>query len=133
MPLSQNDRVIKTFPSDFADNALGVCVLPGRGWCCEDLLQAGRCDLSAEMCAEFSVTISDKIFWHIVQTDSLNDLPCRPFCCWGLRHVRVQDLSSIVTEDYQHEQHPKRCCRYREKICGDDVFGVVLKESTPGL
>ena len=43
-------------------------------------------------------------------------------------NVEMQDPSSIVTQDDEHEQHPERGCRYREKIECDAFCSMVLKK-----
>src|ERR1700761_8319254 len=40
----QDDVVVQTLPANRADESLGVWILPGTSWCCEDLLDAQRLD-----------------------------------------------------------------------------------------
>lgn len=46
--LAQNDRVIQTFSSDRADDALGECILPRRSRCRQNLTHSKSIDLPTE-------------------------------------------------------------------------------------
>ena len=47
--------------------------------------------------------------------------------------IEVQNAPSIMTQNHQYEQHPKRCRRYGKEIYGHEVFGVILEERAPCL
>jgi len=50
-----------------------------------------------------------------------------------LSGIEVQNAPSIMAENDQYKQHPKRCRRYGEEIYGYKVFGVILEERAPCL
>ncbi len=131
--LTQNNRVIQAFSSDRADDTFGIRILPGRSRCRQYFSQTNRRDLPAEMQTKLLVPITQKVFGRFVQSNSFNDLPGCPICRWVLGNIGVENLPAIVTEHNQNKQHTKGCGRNREEVCGDDVFGMVIKKSTPAL
>jgi hypothetical protein len=41
---------------------------------------------------------------------------------------KVQNAPSIMAQNHQYEQRPKRCRRYGEEVYGHKVFGVIFEE-----
>ena len=85
------------------------------------------------MCAEFAIPVSNRVFRYVVHTNGLDNVPCRPVCRRRFGHIRMQYLSSIVTQYDKDEQYPEGRRWYREEVRGDNVYGVILQESTPRL
>lgn len=125
--------MIQAFSPYCADRALRVCVLPRRSRRCQNFLYADGCDLPAEVLAELAVLISDQVLPCVVQSNGLENLPCCPLRCRKLGHVGMQNLPTIMAEYDEDKEHPEVRGRDREKVCGDDVFGVIFEESAPCL
>src|SRR4051812_3834730 len=57
----QDDVVVQTFPSNRADESLGVWILPGTLWCRQNLLHAQRLDSQSNLSTVPAVPIADKV------------------------------------------------------------------------
>lgn len=133
MLLAEDDRMIQALSSDRSNHALSVRILPGRSRCRQHFAQPNRFNLPTEKLTEFSVSITHEKLRRIVNAHGLKHLSRRPLCCRRLRHVRMEDLPTIVTEQDQNKQYPKGRGRYREEISGDDIFRVIFEEGSPTL
>ena len=65
----QDDVVVQTLPANRADESLGVSILPGTSWCCEDLLDAQRLDSQSN----FSTVPLQKLHLPWVSNDRVFD------------------------------------------------------------
>ena len=103
MLLAQNDHVIETLSADRTNDTLRERVLPRRGRGCENLLQTGRFDFSAEELTKLPITISYQLLRRRIEPNSLDNLSRRPLRRRRLSYIGVQDLPPIVTENHQDE------------------------------
>src|SRR3954454_23990524 len=56
-----DDVVVQTFPSNRADESLGVWILPWTMWCCQNLLHAQRLDSQSNLSTVPAVPIADEV------------------------------------------------------------------------
>jgi len=45
----------------------------------------------------------------------------------------VDDASTVMPQDHQHEEEPERDCGHDEQVGGHDLAGVIREERPPGL
>jgi hypothetical protein len=91
--------VVQTFPSNRADESLGVWILPGTLRCCQHLLDAQRFDSQPNLSTVPAVPIADEITGSFSVCERLDDLLCGPSPGPMLGHIEMQQLATIVFQD----------------------------------
>jgi hypothetical protein len=112
----EDDVVVQALPSNRADEALGVWILPRTARCCENLLHAQRLDSQSNLSTVPAVAIADEILGSLSVCERLYDLLCRPSSGRMLGHIKMQQLATIVLRHDQCEQYPHCDGRYRKEI-----------------
>ncbi len=79
MALGNDDDVIKTFPSDRADQPLRISVLPRRPRRDRSVANAHGPDAPDEVSAIRAVTVADQVAWRLVPAASFGQLTSKPF------------------------------------------------------
>ena len=115
----QDDVVVQTFPSNRADESLGVWILPWTLWCCQNLLHAQRLDSQSNLSTVPAVAIADEIMGRVSVCERLYDLLCGPSTSRMLGHIEMQHLATIVVQDNKHEQDLHGDGRHDKEIGGD--------------
>src|SRR3954452_3924414 len=108
----QDDVVVQTFPSNGADESLGVWILPGTLWCRQNLLHAQRLDSQSNLSTVPAVPIADEVMRSLSVGECFYDLLCRPSPGRMLGHIEMQHLATIVFQDDQYEHYPHGNCRH---------------------
>src|SRR4030095_776191 len=93
-----DDEMVQTFPSDRANEALAIRILPRAMRSGEHLLNPHRMDDCRERFAINSVTIAQQVAWHTIPWEGLDQLPGRPFC-GGIRgYAKVKESAAIMRQ-----------------------------------
>ena len=80
MPFAKDHNVVEAFPPDRADEPFTVSVLPRRPWGSWSIPNAHRAQFTFEYLAISAVTITDDVFWRLLPTHCLGQLPRDPPC-----------------------------------------------------
>src|SRR2546427_2239029 len=78
MPFAEHHDMVKAFPSNRSNQALGVGVLPGRAWRNDRLLDVQRPGLTRKSFSIDLVSVPDQIPWGLLQSARLDQLPSGP-------------------------------------------------------
>ena len=116
MLLAEDDDLIKTFPSDRADQPFGMSILPWRLWRCRSVTYPHRAKSLFEYRTIDAVAIANEIFRRAFPAAGFGELPGNPFGGRMRRHSQPQHLASVVSEDQQPLQKPKRELRNDKQV-----------------
>jgi hypothetical protein len=90
------------------------------------------CTPSVKLAAVDAVSITEEIARSVFFWESLDDLLRSPGGGGRVGHVEVYDFPAVVQQHQKHVDHAKGRCGNDEKVDGDEVGEVVLKEGSPG-
>ena len=133
MPLAEYDYVIEALASDRVDHSFGIIVLPWRARRGRPVANTHRSNAPGICLAIDMVAITNQILWHFLPSVGLADLPGDPFGSRMRCDADPQYAPSIVSEDQQPVQQPKRDRRNHEQVNRGDPFCMVYKEGPPSL
>ena len=129
----QNDVVIQAFPSDRADESLGVWILPGAARCCQNLLDAQRLDSQSNLSTVPTVPVAEEVRGSVTVCERLYNLLCGPISGRMLGHIKMQHFATIVFQDNEYEEDLHRDGRHGKEISGYHLADMVVQEGPPGL
>ena len=102
--LIEDDEMVQTLPSDRANEALAIGILPRGMRSGEPLLNPHRMGGCRELLAINLVAIAQQVAWRTIPGEGLDQLPGRPFC----RGMRGYAKSEGVGGDHETEQEKRR-------------------------
>jgi hypothetical protein len=94
MALTNDDDVIKTFPSDRADQPLRISVLPRRLRRDRSVTNAHGPDAPDEGSAIRVVAVADQLAWRLVPAAGLGQLTGKPFRIGMGCHTQAEKLAA---------------------------------------
>ena len=96
MPGTKYNDMIQAFPTNRADNAFGVGVLPWGTIGGKDFLNAECLCLSAKLSSVYGIPVTDKIFRLFMHAAGLDQLLCSPGSGWMVGDIKMQDPTTVV-------------------------------------
>lgn len=130
---AEDDEVVQALPSNGADEALGVRVLPGTLRCRQNLFYAKRVNPQPNRVAIHAIAISDQITTWCSVREYLHDLLRRQLRSRMRCDIEVQDFSSSMLQYKEDEQNSQTDGRYGEEVDRDHLAEMVVQERLPGL
>ena len=94
MALANDDDVIKTFPSDRADQPLRISILPRRPRGDRSVANAHGPDAPDDGSAIRAVAVADQVAWRLVLAAGLGQLTGKPFRIGMGCHTQPQKLAA---------------------------------------
>ena len=94
--LVQDYHVIETLSSNRADQPFDVCTLPWGAECGDHFGDFHTFGLRLEGGTIDAVAISEQEPRGLVPRKCLEDLGCRPLCCWMLGDIEMNNAPAIV-------------------------------------
>jgi hypothetical protein len=73
-----------------------------------------------------AIAISNQVLGCCSHAASLDKLMCGPRSSWVCRDIEMTDLASVVSQDYENEQDPERCCWNGEEIKRNEFINMIL-------
>ena len=128
-----NDYMVQTLPADRADQALHVCVLPGRPRSDGHLVDAHPFHPLVEVITVDAVAIPQQKPWRLLERKRLDHLPGYPLGRRVGRDVEVDDLASVMSEDQEDVEDLEPDRVDREEVDGRRLLHMVGEEGTPVL
>jgi hypothetical protein len=128
VPLAEHDDMVKTLPTDRADQALGVAVLPRRTWRRRMVPNAERADAANEGFTVATVAVTDQKMRDLPPTRCLSQLVGNPFCGGVGGDAEPQDLSAAKTHDQQPVEKPERGGRHHEQVDRRNPVCMIAEE-----
>ena len=133
MPFTQDDDVIEAFTPDRSDDPFRERVLPRGSGSSENLVDPHSLKPRAEDSTVGPISIPDQIPWRGLPWKRFPDLLRDPSRCGVRGYAEMHDAATLVVQDDEHEQEPKRSSRYDEEIDRRQTAHMVPKECPPGL
>lgn len=75
MPFPEHHDMVKAFPSNRSNHALGIGVLPGRAWRNDPFPDVQRLGLTRKSFSMDLVSVTDQMPWGLLQPARLDQLP----------------------------------------------------------
>src|SRR6267143_5128639 len=107
MPLSEDDDMVKAFPSNRSNHALGIGVLPGRAWRNDRFPDVQRLSLTRKPFAIDLISVTDQMAWGLLQPTRLDQLPSGPPRGGMFRDIEIHQPAPVVPQHHEHEQNAK--------------------------
>jgi hypothetical protein len=101
MPLTKHDNMVKTIPSDRADQPLTIAILPWRSRRDWPIPNAHRPKTPDKDIAVAIVPIANEVAWPLLPATSLRQLATYPFGAWMRGCPKPQDFTAAVLTDQQ--------------------------------
>jgi hypothetical protein len=108
MGLVQHDDVVEALAAQGPDEALHVRILPRRPRRRLDFMDFQGLDAAREHDPVDRIAVPQKVSGRRVPRERLDDLLGRPLGCRAVGHVDVDDVSPVVRQDHEDEQHRER-------------------------
>src|SRR6266446_10169892 len=133
MPFADHHDMVKAFPSNRSNHALGIGVSPGRAWRNNRFPDVQRLSLTRKSLSVDLVSITDQMAWGLLQPAPLDQLPGGPPSGRMLGDIEMHQPAPVVPQHHEHEQDPKGRRGHREEIQRDQILGVILQKRAPRL
>src|SRR5882672_8334857 len=101
MPFADHHDMVKAFPSNRSNHALGIGVLPGRAWRNNRFPDVQRLSLTPESFSIDLVSVTDQMAWSLPQPACFDQLRSGPFRRRVLSDIEMHQPASAV------RQHPE--------------------------
>jgi hypothetical protein len=131
MSLVQDNYVIQAFAAKTPDEPFDVRILPWTPWSNHHFFDAHVSHPLPKRDVIDAVPIAQQIPWGFVPGEGIYDLLGGPLRCRMLRDVEVDDATSMVGQDEQHEEHFVCHRRHDKEIKGDQVLDMVVQKGLP--
>src|SRR5215470_13066807 len=130
---AKNDDMVKTIPSDRADQPFSIRILPGRPRRYWAVSETHRFHAQLEGDAVGTIAVAHNILWHRLPRVTFDKLTRNPLGSRVLGHPEPYDLASSVTQNQQTVQELERDRRYHEQVHRCNSIGMVGQEGLPTL
>src|ERR1700746_2889446 len=91
--------MVQTFPSDRANEALAIRILPRGMRSGEHLVRPHRMGSCRERFAINSIAIAQQVARSTIPGEGLDQLPGRPFCGGMSGYAKVKELAAIMRQN----------------------------------
>ena len=129
----EDDEMVQTLPSDRANEALAIRILPGGMRSGEHLVKPHRMGGCREGLAINSVTIAQQVAWRTIPGEGLDQLPGRPFCGGMRGYAKVKESAAIMRQNQKNEEQTESRRGNHKEVGRDQFLGMILEEGAPGL
>jgi hypothetical protein len=108
MSFAVHNNMVKTIPSDRADEPLRVSVLPGRPWRDRPIPYTHCSKPLDDNLAIGAIAIANDISWRLLPAVGFGQLTGNPMGARACGHVQPQKLAAGMLQDQKSIQQPKR-------------------------
>ena len=131
--LVEDDEMVQTFPSDRANEALAIRILPRGMRSGEHLVNPHGMGGCRERLTINSVAIAQQVAWCTIPGKGLHQLPGRPFCGGMRSYTKVKESAAIMRQNQKNEEQTERRRGNHKEVCRDQFPGMILQEGPPVL
>jgi hypothetical protein len=104
MTFPEHDQMVDAFPSDRADQSLGVAVLPGRSWRSWLVANAHGAQPTYDCGTIDPVLTADHVAWGLIPREGFGDLLRDPFRRWVSGDINPDKLPPIQPDNHQNDE-----------------------------
>jgi len=129
----KDDHVVQAFSPYRPDQPLGIRVLPRRARSARNFLNTQPCGGFSEYVSVITVAIMHQKTRSAVPRERLHKLAGRPLRRRMAGHCKMDWPTTVVSEDDEHKQQPKRSGWNHKEIGRSQILYMIVQEGTPGL
>ena len=129
----QHDDVVQAFPADRADQSFDHGILPRGTRRNELLFQIRVLDSAHQVGAIDGIPIPEEITWWGGKWEGVDHLLGGPDSRGSVRDAEVKNFAPCMGQDQKDIQHLTGGRRNGKEIDGNQLLGVVMEKSLPGL
>jgi len=129
----KDDHVVQAFSPYRPDQPLGIRVLPRRARSARNFLNTQPCGGFSEYVSVITVAIMHQKTRSAVPRERLHKLTGRPLRRRMAGHCKMDWPTTVVSEDDEHKQQPKRSGWNHKEIGRSQILYMIVQEGTPGL
>src|SRR5216117_3493189 len=104
MPFAEHDDMVKAFPSNRSNHALGIGVLPGRARRNDHFPDVQGLGLTRKSFSIHLVSVTDQMLWP-ARLDQLSPSPIRGRM---FRDIEMHQPAPVVAQHHEREQGPEK-------------------------
>ena len=131
--LVEHDEMVQTFPSDRANEALAIRILPRGMRSREHLVNPHRMGGCRERLAIDSIAVAQQVARCTIPGEGMDQLPGRP-CCGGMSgYAKVKEAAAIMRQNQKNEEQTERRRGNHKEVCRDQFLDMIFQEGPPGL
>ena len=129
----QHDYMIEALAPNGTNHPLHIGSLPRRARRGQQFVDAHVPHLSSECIAEDRITVAQQVAREWVKGKGFSQLLSRPLGGRMSGHIEMKNTPSVMGEDQKHVKDLEPDGGHGEEVDGDQLIGVILQESSPGL
>src|SRR5260370_42601170 len=118
--------MVQTFPSNRANEALAVRILPRGMRRAEHLVNPHGMGGCREQFAINSVAIAQQVVWRTIPGEGLDQLPGRPFCGGMRGYAKVKESAAIMRQNQKNEEQKESRRGNHKEVCRDQFLGMIF-------
>src|SRR5262245_36615479 len=130
---TDDDQMIETLSANRADDAFRVWILEGRSRRGDHLFDLHPLYSQSKFFPVNLISIPEQIARRRVFREGFDDLSGRPFCRGMLCNIEVDDLTSVMQQDYETVQVAEGQRRNGKEVDGGNLLCMVGEECLPCL
>src|SRR6267378_818472 len=120
--------MVQTFPSDRANEALAIRILPRGMRSGEHLVNPHRMGGCRERLAINSVAIAQQVAGRTIPGEGLDELPRRPFCRGMRGYAKVKESAAIMRQNQKNEEQTESRRGNHKEVCRDQFLGMISRK-----
>jgi hypothetical protein len=124
--LIEHNEMVQTFPSDRANEALAIRILPRGMRSGEHLVNPHGMGSCRERLAINSVAIAQQVAWCTIPGEGLEQLPGRLFCVGTRYYAKVKESAAIMRQNQKNEEQTESRRRNHKEVCRDQFLGMIF-------
>src|SRR5215475_4631793 len=128
---ADDDQMIETLSANRADYAFGVWILEGRSRRGDHFFDLHPLHSQSEFCPVNLISIPEQIARRRVFREGFDELSGRPFGRRMRCNIEVDDLTSVMQQDYETVQVAEGQCRNGKKVDGRNLLCMIGEECLP--
>src|SRR5215468_1727061 len=130
---TDDDQMIETLSANRADDAFRVWILEGRSRRCDHFFNLHSLYSQSKFCPVDLISIPERIARRRVFREGFNELSICPFSRRMRCNIEVDDLASVMQQDYETVQVAEGQCWNGEKVDGGNLICMIGEKCLPGL
>ena len=129
----EHDHMIEALAPNGANHSLHIGSLPRGARRRQHFVDAHVSHLSSECIAEDRIAVPQQITRELVKGKGFPQLLSRPLGGRMGGHIKVKNTTTVMGQYQKYVKDLEADGGYREEVDGDQLLGMILQKSAPGL
>jgi hypothetical protein len=130
---TDDDQMIDTLSANRADDAFGVWILEGGSRRGDHFFNLHSLYSQSKFCPVNLISIPEQIARRRVFWEGFDELPGRPFSRGMRCNIEVDDLATVMQQDYETVQVAEGQCRNGKEVDGGNLLCMIGEKCLPSL